>query len=41
MIYFLTLQYRLGRIDEAYLDALIANGTITDSDKQQITEAHT
>ena len=36
MILFLTIQYRLGRIDETYLDALIANGTITQDDFDSI-----
>ena len=36
MVEFLKIQYRLGAIDEAYLDKLIAHKRITEKDKELI-----
>lgn len=36
MIRFLKLQYQMGKIDEAYLDNLVAIGRITESEKAEI-----
>lgn len=36
MIKFLQLQYKLKKIDEAYIDQLLQHGTITEEQKAEI-----
>jgi len=36
MLEFLKIQYKLGNIDEAYLDKLISKGRITEEEKNLI-----
>ena len=36
MVEFLKIQYRLGAIDETYLDKLVLNKRITEKDKELI-----
>ena len=36
MLRFLKLQYRMGKIDEAYLNHLVEIGRITESEKAEI-----